>query len=87
MHSLSDYDFELPPALIAQTPLSERSASRLLQLDGATVTDRSFTDIVDLLKRGDLLVFNDTRVLKARFFVHRINVNNLGIVFVHPIEI
>lgn len=68
MHSLSDYDFELPPALIAQTPLSERSASRLLQLDGATVTDRSFTDIVDLLKRGDLLVFNDTRVLKARFF-------------------
>lgn len=68
MHSLSDYDFELPPALIAQTPLSERSASRLLQLDGATVTDRSFADIVDLLNRGDLLVFNDTRVLKARFF-------------------
>jgi len=68
MHSLSDYDFELPPTLIAQTPLSERSASRLLQLDGATVTDRSFADIVDLLNSGDLLVFNDTRVLKARFF-------------------
>lgn len=68
MHSLSDYDFELPATLIAQTPLPERSASRLLQLDGATLTDRSFADIVDLLNSGDLLVFNDTRVLKARFF-------------------
>lgn len=68
MHSLSDYDFELPATLIAQTPLPERSASRLLQLDGATVTDRNFADIVELLDSGDLLVFNDTRVLKARFF-------------------
>ncbi len=66
MHSLSDYDFDLPPDLIAQLPLSERSASRLLQVDG--LVDRQFTDIVDLLEVGDLLVFNDTRVLKARFF-------------------
>ena len=68
MYSLSDFDFDLPPALIAQTPLPERSASRLLQVDGAVLTDRSFADIVDLLTPGDLLVFNDTRVLKARFF-------------------
>ncbi|AEK60596.1 tRNA preQ1(34) S-adenosylmethionine ribosyltransferase-isomerase QueA [Collimonas fungivorans] len=68
MHSLSDYDFELPPELIAQTPLSERSASRLLHLDGDRLIDRQFTDIVDQLAAGDLLVFNDTRVLKARFF-------------------
>ena len=68
MYSLSDFDFTLPPDLIAQTPLAERSASRLLQLEGEVLTDRSFVDIVDLLQAGDVLVFNDTRVLKARFF-------------------
>jgi S-adenosylmethionine:tRNA ribosyltransferase-isomerase len=68
MHSLSDYDFELPPELIAQTPLPQRSASRLLHIDGEQLVDRRFADIVDLLNPGDLLVFNDTRVLKARFF-------------------
>ena len=71
MYSLSDFDFDLPQALIAQHPLAERSASRLLQLDGTTPIDRAFTDIVDLLNPGDLLVFNDTRVLKARFFGHK----------------
>jgi S-adenosylmethionine:tRNA ribosyltransferase-isomerase len=68
MYSLSDFDFDLPPERIAQIPLPERSASRLLHLDGATIFDRSFADIVDLLSAGDLLVMNDTRVLKARFF-------------------
>jgi S-adenosylmethionine:tRNA ribosyltransferase-isomerase len=68
MYSLSDFDFELPQELIAQTPLPERSASRLLQVDGDLLTDRAFADIADALKPGDLLVFNDTRVLKARFF-------------------
>jgi S-adenosylmethionine:tRNA ribosyltransferase-isomerase len=68
MYSLSDFDFDLPPERIAQTPLAERSASRLLQLDGDTIIDRQFADIVDLLDAGDLLVMNDTRVLKARFF-------------------
>ncbi|MGS0742631.1 tRNA preQ1(34) S-adenosylmethionine ribosyltransferase-isomerase QueA [Glaciimonas sp. GG7] len=72
MHSLSDYDFTLPPELIAQLPLTERSASRLLHIDHgvdhAALIDRQFTDVVALLSPGDLLVFNDTRVLKARFF-------------------
>jgi S-adenosylmethionine:tRNA ribosyltransferase-isomerase len=68
MYSLSDFDFKLPPERIAQTPLPDRSASRLLQLDGETIVDRQFSDIVDLLAPGDLLVMNDTRVLKARFF-------------------
>ncbi|KAF3997399.1 tRNA preQ1(34) S-adenosylmethionine ribosyltransferase-isomerase QueA [Glaciimonas immobilis] len=68
MHSLSDYDFTLPSELIAQLPLSERSASRLLHVDGDQLIDRQFTDMVELLSPGDLLVFNDTRVLKARFF-------------------
>jgi S-adenosylmethionine:tRNA ribosyltransferase-isomerase len=69
MYSLSDFDFNLPDELIAQFPLSERSASRLLQVapDGA-FADRAFTDIVDMLAPGDLMVFNNTRVLKARFF-------------------
>ncbi|WP_334188346.1 tRNA preQ1(34) S-adenosylmethionine ribosyltransferase-isomerase QueA, partial [Noviherbaspirillum sp.] len=49
-------------------PLAERSASRLLHVDGDALHDRAFTDIVDLVAPGDLLVFNDTRVLKARFF-------------------
>ena len=68
MYSLSDFDFDLPPERIAQTPLPDRSASRLLQLDGDTIVDRHFSDIVDLLEAGDLLVMNNTRVLKARFF-------------------
>ncbi|WLI88737.1 tRNA preQ1(34) S-adenosylmethionine ribosyltransferase-isomerase QueA [Massilia sp. R2A-15] len=68
MYSLSDFDFDLPPERIAQTPLPDRSASRLLQLDGDTIVDRQFSDIVDLLEAGDLLVMNNTRVLKARFF-------------------
>lgn len=68
MYSLSDFDFDLPQDLIAQAPLPERSASRLLQVEGSRLFDRSFAEIADLLQPGDLLVLNDTRVLKARFF-------------------
>ena len=68
MYSLSDFDFNLPQERIAQFPLPDRSASRLLHLDGAQIIDRQFADIVGLLQAGDLLVMNDTRVLKARFF-------------------
>lgn len=68
MYTLSDFDFDLPQELIAQTPLPERSASRLLQVKADGLVDRAFADIVELLQPGDLLVFNDTRVLKARFF-------------------
>ena len=68
MYSLSDFDFTLPPELIAQLPLPQRSGSRLLQVSQSALLDSAFTDIVALLDAGDLLVFNDTRVLKARFF-------------------
>jgi S-adenosylmethionine:tRNA ribosyltransferase-isomerase len=68
MYSLSDFDFNLPPERIAQVPLPDRSASRLLQLDGDAIADRRFSDIVDQLSPGDVMVMNDTRVLKARFF-------------------
>lgn len=63
-----DFHYELPEELIAQTPAPERSASRLLSLDGHTgaLADRRFSELPDLLQPGDLLVFNDTRVIKAR---------------------
>jgi S-adenosylmethionine:tRNA ribosyltransferase-isomerase len=66
----TDFHYELPPELIAQAPLPERSASRLLCLDGASgaLTDRQFADLPSLLHPDDLLVFNDTRVVAARMF-------------------
>jgi S-adenosylmethionine:tRNA ribosyltransferase-isomerase len=66
----SDFDFELPPELIAQFPTQERSQSRLLHLDGASgeLADRQFADLPQFLQPGDVLVFNDTRVIKARLF-------------------
>jgi S-adenosylmethionine:tRNA ribosyltransferase-isomerase len=68
IYSLSDFDFDLPDERIAQAPLPDRSASRLLQLDGDQITDRTFSDIIGQLQAGDVLVMNNTRVLKARFF-------------------
>jgi len=65
---LSDFDFELPPELIAQHPAPERSGSRLLDGTGAAPVDRSFKDLPALLKAGDLMVFNDTRVMNARLY-------------------
>ena len=67
MH-LSDYDYTLPDELIARYPLAERTASRLLELDpqNAAIRDRHFRDLPQLLRRGDLLVLNDTRVIHAR---------------------
>ncbi len=69
----SDFHFDLPPELIAQVPLPTRSASRLLLVDVAAhhVEDRRFAELPDLLLPGDLLVFNDTRVLPARLFGHK----------------
>ncbi len=66
--SVDLFDFPLPPELIAQHPARERSASRLLHVDGPHLADLRFTDLPGLLAPGDLLVFNDTRVIKARFF-------------------
>ncbi len=63
---LSDFDYSLPPALIARTPAPRRAGSRLLHVQGTSLADRAFADLPRLLARGDLLVFNDTRVIKAR---------------------
>ena len=67
-YRLADFDFELPDSLIAQHPAPQRSASRLLDGRGRFPADRSFRDLPALLEPGDLLVFNDTRVIKARLF-------------------
>ncbi|MDD2933324.1 MAG: tRNA preQ1(34) S-adenosylmethionine ribosyltransferase-isomerase QueA [Methylotenera sp.] len=65
-----DFNFYLPDHLIAQHPTSERTASRMLHVNGAdgNLTDEAFSDLPNFLNTGDLLVFNDTRVIKARLF-------------------
>ncbi|QSA99052.1 tRNA preQ1(34) S-adenosylmethionine ribosyltransferase-isomerase QueA [Methylococcus sp. EFPC2] len=69
----SDYAYDLPEHLIAQAPLAERSASRLLHLEGGSgnLWDRMFADLPSLLRPGDVLVFNDTRVIPARLYGHK----------------
>lgn len=67
-YDTSDFDFDLPPQLIAQHPAATRSASRLLDGTGAAPADRRFADLPGLLREGDLLVLNDTQVVKARLF-------------------
>ena len=70
---LAEFDYELPPELIAQHPAPQRSASRLLHLDGATGEwrDRAFADLPQLVDARDVLVLNDTRVIKARLHGHK----------------
>jgi S-adenosylmethionine:tRNA ribosyltransferase-isomerase len=67
---VSDFNFELPDELIARYPMKQRTGSRLLQLDGSSgaITHGRFVDILELVMPGDLLVFNNTRVIPARLF-------------------
>ena len=71
---IEEFNFDLPHHLIAQDPLQKRDSSRLLVLNKNTksFSDKKFTDFVDLLNSNDLLIFNDTRVIKARFFGKKI---------------
>ncbi|WP_336368170.1 tRNA preQ1(34) S-adenosylmethionine ribosyltransferase-isomerase QueA [Marinobacter sp. C2H3] len=71
--NVSDFHFDLPDELIARYPLKDRTSSRLLALDGVTgdIHHGQFTDLTDLVRPGDLLVFNDTRVIPARLFGHK----------------
>jgi S-adenosylmethionine:tRNA ribosyltransferase-isomerase len=70
---VSDFDYDLPPELIARQPLANRAASRLLhvQREGDALEDRQFQDFPELLRPDDLLVFNNTKVLPARLYGHR----------------
>jgi S-adenosylmethionine:tRNA ribosyltransferase-isomerase len=84
----ADFHYELPDELIAQAPLAERSASRLLTLDGATgaLADRSFRDLPPLLRDGDLLVFNDTRVIPARLFAVKDTGGKVELLLERPLD-
>jgi S-adenosylmethionine:tRNA ribosyltransferase-isomerase len=70
---VSDFDYDLPPGLIAQEPLADRAASRLLHLErqSGALADRTFRDLPGLLRPGDLVVFNNTRVFPARLYGRR----------------
>jgi len=69
---LSDFHFELPPHLVAQYPTAQRTDSRLLVLDAnGECRDRQFSDIIEYIEAGDLLVMNDTRVIPARIYGHK----------------
>src|SRR5512135_2315798 len=72
MH-LDEFDYSLPAELIAQQPLAERDSSRLMVLDrqAGTIEDKSFRDLTQILLPGDLLVFNNTKVIPARLLGRR----------------
>ena len=67
---ISDFHFDLPDELIARYPKEDRSSAVLLQLNGENgeISHRTFTDVLDLIDEGDLLIFNNTRVIPARMF-------------------
>lgn len=68
MLTLDDFDYQLPGELIAQHPPATRTSSRLLEVSKETLVDRKFSELPQLISPGDLLVFNDTRVIRARLF-------------------
>lgn len=68
---LADFHYDLPPGLIAQYPKRARAESRLLHLSSAGLADRQFSDVAELVRPGDLLVLNNTRVMRARLFGHK----------------
>jgi S-adenosylmethionine:tRNA ribosyltransferase-isomerase len=84
---VSDFIYELPEELIAQQPLPERSASRLLCLprDTGEFRDAMFADLPELLREGDLLVFNDTRVIPARLFARKETGGRVEILIERPL--
>jgi len=84
----TDFHYDLPEELIAQQPLAERSASRLLELNGATgaVADRQFRELPQLFSAGDLLVFNDTRVIPARLFALKESGGKVELLLERPLE-
>jgi S-adenosylmethionine:tRNA ribosyltransferase-isomerase len=85
----ADFNYELPEELIAQQPLPERSASRLLTLDGATgaLADRQIRELPGLLADGDLLVFNDTRVIPARLFAVKESGGKVELLLERPLQV
>lgn len=78
---VADFSFDLPDELIARYPMAQRNASRLLTLDGnsGALDDKQFTDLLGMINPGDLMVFNNTRVIPARLFGHKASGGKLEI--------
>ncbi|QID18748.1 tRNA preQ1(34) S-adenosylmethionine ribosyltransferase-isomerase QueA [Nitrogeniibacter mangrovi] len=83
--TLDDFDYPLPDRLIAQAPLPERSASRLLVVDGDALVDEHVTDLPARLTDRDLLVLNDTRVIHARLFGHKASGGQVEVLIERPV--
>jgi S-adenosylmethionine:tRNA ribosyltransferase-isomerase len=85
---VSDFDFDLPPELIANYPAAERTQSRLLVVDGneGQLSHKSFSDVYDLVDENDLLVFNNTKVVPARLFAKKESGGKLEILFERMID-
>src|SRR5690625_3183344 len=86
---IDDFNFDLPEELIAQTPLKERSASRLLVVDRQTkeLEHRAFTDIKNYLREGDCIVLNDTRLVIERLYgIKKVTGAKLEVLLLHQIE-
>lgn len=84
---LSDFDYELPTARIAQTPIEPRDAARLLVDRGARAPEhRHVRDLPDLLRAGDLLVLNETKVIPARLRLHRVSGGAAEVLLLEPVE-
>lgn len=83
-----DFDFFLPDSLIAQHPTIDRTASRMLHVNGinADLHDEAFSDLPNFLNTGDLVVFNDTRVIKARLFGHKLSGGNVEVLIERVID-
>jgi len=83
-----DFDFYLPTALIAQHPSADRAASRMLHVDGVnnSLSDGMFSDLTKLLNSGDLIILNDTRVIKARLFGHKLSGGNVEVLIERVID-
>ena len=84
-HTLADFDYHLPAELIAQTPPLERGASRLLAVGRDDLHDRQFADLPSLLQPGDLLLFNDTRVLHARLHGRKASGGQVEVLIERPL--
>jgi len=84
--SIDDFEYDLPNGLIAQHPSEARSASKLLRVGADTIADHRFSELPDLLAPGDLLVFNDTRVIKARLFGKKETGGHIEVLIERPLS-
>jgi len=82
----SDFIYQLPDELIARYPLKNRTDSRLLVVEDDAIEDRAFTDVISLINKGDLLIFNNTRVIPARMFGHKATGGKLEVLLERVID-